>query len=89
MFILTYRRTISRSAQFALRRADRAESTDVPSANDCPHCAARDSVRLESGQYFCPWCLNTWTISGDLILDQQPGRAQDFLEELARAYEQD
>jgi hypothetical protein len=61
----------------------------VPIANDCPHCAARDAVRLESGEYFCPWCLHAWSISVDLILDRGSGQEQDFLEDLARAFEQD
>jgi hypothetical protein len=46
-------------------------------------------VRLENGEYFCPWCLHAWTISGDLILDQHPGRDEDFLEDLAKAFDQD
>jgi hypothetical protein len=33
--------------------------------------------------------LHAWTIGGDLILDQRPGRDQDFLEDLARAFDQD
>lgn len=61
----------------------------MPIANDCPHCAARDAVRLENGEFFCPWCLHAWTIGGDLILDQRPGRDQDFLADLAKAFDQD
>lgn len=61
----------------------------MPIANDCPHCAARDTVRLESGENFCPWCLHAWTLSGELILDRQPGREEGFLADLARAFDQD
>jgi hypothetical protein len=46
-------------------------------------------VRLENGEYFCPWCLHTWTNSGDLILDQHRGQDQDFLDDLARAFDRD
>jgi hypothetical protein len=46
-------------------------------------------VRLETGEHFCPWCLHAWTASGDLILDQHSGREQEFLAELARAFDQD
>ncbi len=72
-----------------MRGPDRAESPHVPIANDCPHCAARDAVRLENGEYFCPWCLHAWTISGDLILDGHTGREEEFLDDLARAFDPD
>ena len=62
---------------------------DVLIAHDCPRCAARDAVRLENGEYFCPWCLNAWSASSGLILDRDTGREQDFLVDLARAFEQD
>lgn len=46
-------------------------------------------MRLENGEYFCPWCLHAWTMSGDLILDRQPGNEDGFLEQLARAFDPD
>jgi hypothetical protein len=55
----------------------------------CPHCAARDTVVLENGEHFCPWCLYAWSASGGLILDQDSNPEQSFLEDLARAFEPD
>ena len=59
------------------------------SNTDCPLCTARDTVPLEDGEHFCPWCLHAWPISGGLILDRGSGREQDFLEDLAQAFESD
>lgn len=56
---------------------------------DCPHCAARDTVFIESGEHFCPWCLYAWSDAGGLILSQDSVAEQDFLIELARAFEPD
>ena len=64
-------------------------SSSATCSIDCPRCAARDAVRLENGEYFCPWCLNAWSASSGLILDRDTGREQDFLVDLARAFEQD
>jgi hypothetical protein len=46
-------------------------------------------VRLENGENFCPWCLHTWPASGGLMLDRDSGLEGDFLEDLARVFEQD
>jgi len=75
--------------RFASRGSDRAESTEVLTANDCPRCAARDAVRLETDENFCPWCLHAWPAAGSLILDRESGREQEYLTDLARAFEQD
>lgn len=56
---------------------------------DCPRCAARDSVRLETGEHFCPWCLHAWPATGGLILEPGSGREQDYLDDLARVFEHD
>jgi hypothetical protein len=56
---------------------------------DCPHCAARDTVFLENGEHFCPWCLYAWSGSDGLILDRHSDAQQGFLEDLARAFEPD
>ena len=57
--------------------------------SDCPHCAARDTVFLENGDHFCPWCLYSWSDSEGLILDRASDAQAAFLEDLARAFETD
>lgn len=54
---------------------------------DCPHCAARDTVFLETGEHFCPWCLYSWTDVETLILGPDSPGDGSFLDDLSRAFE--
>ena len=46
-------------------------------------------MRLETGEYFCPWCLHAWSPTSDLILSPGSGREREYLDDLARSFEQD
>jgi hypothetical protein len=63
----------------------------VPQADmtDCPHCAARDTVLLETGEHFCPWCLYSWTDVAALMLGPDAEGAGDFLDDLTHAFKSD
>ena len=54
---------------------------------DCPLCAGSDVVAIESGQFFCPWCLYEWEADASLILDSTVDEA-DFLANLTAAFNQ-
>ena len=54
-------------------------------AVDCPLCAGRDVVAVESGKLFCPWCLYEWAADTSLILDSTVDSA-DFLADLTEAF---
>ena len=80
--------TVTASSEFAINGVNRPESCEVP-PTDCPHCAARDTVRLESGDHFCPWCLHAWPNSGGLMLDRSGEGREEYLDDLARAFDPD
>lgn len=56
---------------------------------DCPHCAARDTVFLETGEHFCPWCLYSWSDVETLMLGSEPDNHRDYLDDLSRAFDSD
>ncbi len=52
---------------------------------DCPLCAGRDVVAVESGQFFCPWCLYEWEADSSLIMDSTVDHTE-FLAALTDAF---
>lgn len=51
----------------------------------CPLCAGRDVVAVESGHFFCPWCLYEWEADSFLIMDSTVDHTE-FLAELTDSF---
>ena len=51
----------------------------------CPLCAGQDTVAVEDGNLFCPWCLNEWDPQSLLVLDSNSDQAE-YIAGLAAAF---